>query len=115
MAAFTPGPWTHGIGFVRNMGRDVLGVGVQAVGDGDWTPVAALSFVEDVNDTDRANARLIAAAPDLLAALVEERRIRLIGQSEECGQTHWESLRDMRRAAYDATDAAIAKATGAAS
>ena len=56
----------------------------------------------------RANALLIAAAPDLLEALIEERRIRLLGQQPD---VHWEGLRYDRRACHAATDAAIAKAT----
>lgn len=105
-AAHTPGPWTHGIGFVRNMGRDVLGVGVQAIDGGDWTPVAALSFVEDVNDTDRANACLIAAAPDLLQAL---QPFVLANSSEDT------IVLVVRTADVTRARAAILKATGAAS
>lgn len=58
-------------------------------------------------DRWEADARLIAAAPDLLEALIEERRIRLLGQQPD---VHWESLRDARRDCYAKTDAAIAKA-----
>lgn len=41
-------------------------------------------------------------------ALEAERKLRIFGQSPECGQTHWESIRDMRRAVYDATEDALA-------
>ena len=41
-------------------------------------------------------------------ALIAERDLRVFGQSEECGQTHWESIRDMRREVYERTDAALA-------
>ena len=58
---------------------------------------------------DHPDANLIAAAPDLLEALIEERRIRLLGQQPD---VHWESLRDARRDCYAKTDAAIAKAKG---
>jgi hypothetical protein len=54
------------------------------------------------------NQRLIQSTPDLLAALIEERRIRTLGQRDD---VHWESMRDMRRTCYAATDAAIARAT----
>lgn len=50
---------------------------------------------------------------DLLEALREERHLRLIGQLPNCGNIHWESLRDMRRDAYARTDAAIASAEAA--
>jgi hypothetical protein len=43
----------------------------------------------------------------LRAALEAERNLRIFGQSPECGQTHWESIRDMRRAVYDATEEAL--------
>ena len=45
----------------------VLGVGVTT--KPDWTVVCAVSRPGDVNAIDEANARLIAAAPDLLEAL----------------------------------------------
>lgn len=45
----------------------------------------------------------------VLEALIEERRVRLLGQEPD---VHWESMRDIRRACYAATDAAIAKAEG---
>lgn len=64
----------------------------------------AEEFVDQIN-------RLIAQREELLVALTEERRIRVLGQSPECGQTHWESMRDLRRSAYAATDAAIARCT----
>lgn len=54
-------------------------------------------------------AKLMASAPLLLKALTEERRLRIIGQQPE---THWESLRDLCRQTYAATDAAIFAATG---
>lgn len=50
-----------------------------------------------------------ATTSGLLEALIEERRIRLLGQEPDI---HWESLRDDRRACYAKTDAAIAKASG---
>ena len=40
-------------------------------------------------------------------ALAEEKRVRLLGQEPD---VHWESMRDIRRACYAATDAAIALA-----
>jgi len=44
----------------------------------------------------------------LREALEAERKLRVFGQSPECGQTHWESIRDMRRTVYDATERALA-------
>lgn len=56
------------------------------------------------------NASLRKQRDELLAALVAERDLRILGQSEECGQIHWESIRDMRRETYAKTDAAISSA-----
>lgn len=53
--------------------------------------------------------RLHAINADLLEALKSERALRVIGQHPD---VHWESLRDMRRSVYAATDAALAKAEG---
>jgi hypothetical protein len=66
--------------------------------------------VADYEDVVEAVRRLSAVNRELLEALLEERRVRLMGQEDD---VHWESLRDMRRAAMAATDAAIAKAEGA--
>ena len=42
----------------------------------------------------------------LRETLAEERRVRLLGQEPD---VHWESLRDIRRACYAKTDAALAQ------
>jgi hypothetical protein len=58
-------------------------------------------------DATVAHRQQQAAAPELLAALINERRVRLLGQEPD---VHWESMREERRACYAATDAAITKA-----
>lgn len=109
MSKHTPGPWFQGTGDYAYCVYDKrVWLNPDGSRGGDTPNLVVVVSPEDAI----ADARLIAAAPDLLEALKEERRIRLIGQSPECGQSHWESMRDLRRAAYDATDAAIAKATG---
>ena len=65
-AQHTPGPWSFGYGVTTEYG-EVFGVGVTT--KPDWTVVCAVSRPGDVNAIDEANARLIAAAPDLLEAL----------------------------------------------
>ena len=65
-AKHTPGPWSFGYGVTTEYG-EVFGVGVTT--KPDWTVVCAVSRPGDVNAIDEANARLIAAAPDLLEAL----------------------------------------------
>lgn len=71
----TPGPWIVGTGRVSQLGfgRDeYFAVGIQSDAQlPNWLPVAILSRADQVTDMDRANASLIAAAPDLLAALRE--------------------------------------------
>lgn len=64
---YVPGPWVIGYGDAVGIG-EVYGVGLDT--EPDWTPVCILSLSENVNEIDEANARLIAAAPDLLEALV---------------------------------------------
>ena len=63
-AKHTPGPWSFGYGVTTEYG-EVFGVGVTT--KPDWTVVCAVSRPGDVNAIDEANARLIAAAPVLLA------------------------------------------------
>lgn len=53
--------------------------------------------------------RLHAINAALVEALKSERALRVIGQHPD---VHWESLRDMRRSVYAATDAVLAKAEG---
>ena len=59
MSTFTPGPWAV---LVNPMGVDYV------VGD-DCTICAMPGWDAEYEDEERANARLISAAPDLYAAL----------------------------------------------
>ena len=60
MTAHTPGPWAI---------QDFEGEDVAIVGAGDYF-IARVQFSdEELEDENQANARPIAAAPDLLAAL----------------------------------------------
>ena len=101
-AKHTPAPWSFGYGVTTEYG-EVFGVGVTT--KPDWTVVCAVSRPGDVNAIDEANARLIAAAPDLLEALKamvaldEEHHQRCQGDEDVC--------REVRQARY-----AIAKAIG---
>ena len=61
------------------------------------------------NEASTELRRLYALNAELVEALKSERTLRVIGQHPD---VHWESLRDMRRSVYAATDAAIAKAEG---
>ena len=96
-AKHTPGPWSFGYGVTTEYG-EVFGVGVTT--KPDWTVVCAVSRPGDVNAIDEANARLIAAAPDLLDALKQWAHAVAIGDEVELIN------------ASAARDAAIAKAIG---
>jgi hypothetical protein len=89
----TPGPWTLEISDVPQTNKPFCGI---CGADGAGIVYATLRAPGELI----ANARLIAAAPDLLAALVE-----LLNSALDLG------LGDLSRAATKAANA-IAKATG---
>jgi len=91
MSEYTPGPWDY----KRNEGCKQIGprLNRQTISEVACTPGR---FDRDGGGKqDEANARLIAAAPDLLEALKEVR----------------DNVRDDSPAMWDRVDAAIAKAT----
>ena len=89
MSEHTPGPWEY------------LGHTWVQTADDKKTPIANFNFLA----ATKANARLIAAAPDLLEALVMVR-----DADEDCKR---DGLPTIPPAARAKIDAAIAKATGA--
>lgn len=91
-AGHTPGPWKYG-----HLGTDVLWIGP----DYNQPPVAHVDHdMEYARDNSLANARLIAAVPELLAA-----GLMLL---EACDKGD----ADMGMDGYDALRAALAKAEG---
>lgn len=99
-AKHTLGPWTFG-----HFGRDQLWVGQSY----DSLPVATVAWdCADARENSRDNARLIAAAPDLLAACriaLREMNARIDFASENCEAAPvFVGIADIR--------AAIAKAEG---
>ena len=90
----TPGPWHIGVR-TFHAGRDVYGP--------KGEPVAVADQELTLPEESAANARLIAAAPDLLAALEA-----LVGEAD-LGEV---DLDDDDRAKLEQARAAIAKATG---
>lgn len=81
MTGFTPGPW-----------RTMDGDSVVNVMGAEGAPIAATTsktYYERFDATDKANARLISAAPDLYAALDKLLTSYVdIGESGDCG--FWE-------------------------
>jgi len=66
---FTPGPWNIGIG--NHEGEDWLCISPSVLKIGDTGPlICVISHKHAANSTDVNNARLIAAAPDMLEALI---------------------------------------------
>jgi len=101
MMTHTPGPWT--VGDLINMGgyRDYYQISCSPE-HGDLNIEISNPFGTELEET-KANARLIAATPDLLAAL--ERLVADVDAEEYINQTA-HSTDD-----YDMAFAAIAKAT----
>lgn len=97
----TPGPWSVYINGQR-------GANTCRVTAGGYT-VASVNCVGDFNSEE--NAHLIAAAPDLLAALQEVLAYQLIDYNYHGEPT--EACRELAAAVAQA-ETAIAKATGAA-
>jgi len=92
----TPGPWK-----VDAMGN-VWSADTKVCEMSEHPVIASGCYREKTDDEHRANARLIAAAPDLFDALKQARRCL----AWACEQ------RPEFQAEYNAVDAAIAKATG---
>ena len=93
-AAHTPGPWQiewnvaqGGEGHYITDSKDMA----------ELSRIAAVLFHDDADGETRANARLLAAAPDLLAALIGVVKVA-----------------DRATVEFDAARAAIAKAEGGA-
>lgn len=108
MSNHTPGPWatSRECPKIIKLAPDNLGESNVLISSAHGHPGSGFFPSEE---EAIANARLISAAPDLLAALISERQLRQLGQEPN---VHWESLRETRGAACSMTEAAIAKATG---
>ena len=105
MKAFTPGPWTFMPTTSRANHASVIGA---KNGDG-FTPWVCHMQSADI-ELSNANARLIAAAPDLLAALVE--MVAQDGEAIKDAKAFGIPFPPEMLATYNAARAAIAKATG---
>ena len=93
-AAHTPAPWL----IEWNVAQGGEGHYITDSNDmGELSRIAAVLFHDDADGETRANARLLAAAPDLLAALIGVVKVA-----------------DRATVEFDAARAAIAKAEGGA-
>lgn len=101
MSKHTPGPWYIGKD-ANDQNRHIYAEQVVRSDDGDaWHPLIACTDDDEQQVDWRANARLIAAAPDLLAVVQE--------LEESAG--YWSEY-DVPLGIVDRMRAAIAKATG---
>jgi hypothetical protein len=117
IAAHSPGPWRVTDEISRFSGGEVIRPNRS---DGVDSPVA---YVADFNRYDRdeerqANARLIAAAPDLLDALIALKEVVDVIASEECEEgtrvEWWNRRIGVGWQAAVQADTAIARAEGRA-
>lgn len=108
-AKHTPGPWTLGEAEHGDLGYTGHGIYAARPGGEPWETVwlgqahgvhvrVPLEYVE-------ANARLLAAAPDMLQALCE-----LVAEADE--HPGWEGHPHAHTVGFEMARAAIAKATG---
>lgn len=111
MSKFTPGPW-----FVANGNEvhDELACydeqGARVGNTANRIATVEYPYMDDAGKT--ANARLIAAAPDLYAALVDQRRL-LVEVAKHLGQSQERTdLEGQVHRAFDDLSALIAKAVG---
>lgn len=96
MSAHTPGPWHH------------AGGGVRAVDHGKWFRIGVFDSRKLTREGNEANARLAAAAPDLLAALESATAaLRDLANGWPVRELH-----DTPQNILAAAESAIARATG---
>jgi len=113
-ATHTPGPWP--ITETGDGKRFVIGEGL--VGGPKGYEVAEVYSDDAPYEETIANARVIAAAPDLLDELREARTTLNIVRTQIMveiagGRERWEGVPDALQTRLNAIDAAIAKATAA--
>ena len=103
----TPGPWEVESPMDHELW--IVEAGKQAY---EWRVIAGCPWPDDIGGISRkqvkANAHLIAAAPDMRDALVGLAPILATAESNASGNPEWEAV----SAKVNAARAAIAKATG---
>jgi hypothetical protein len=109
-AAFTPGPWAHreGGSYCGDTGR------YEILSDDDgWVVASTIGDVSDLYPQEEANARLMAAAPELFEAL-DDILIHCLAdiEAEEQRDEPNERALAVYRARRDRANVALAKARG---
>ena len=107
MTKHTPGPWHSDCGCIYAACQ------MDEKGRTSQRPLAEVTSDQDHDDHYVENCRLIAAAPELLATLIEARSaLQFANDSPNGGinDTIW--MMDRPETLFDFLDAAIAKATG---
>lgn len=104
-AKYTPGPWAIAYGHKSN----AMGVFQEMlIGFTESTPICLLSPVDKCSDIDRANGKLIAAAPDLLEALAGLYEFTM-SLAMKVHPNDFKELRERWNIAMQATELAIKK------
>lgn len=120
-AKFTPGPWA----FEDPMGPDDIWIVKDGVNPEQWEPLANVNHVSRTDSgaamliswaEQKANARLIASAPELLEALIETRTSLMIVAEQVLDASkadpRWEGVYEKLTPYLEQSGSAIAKATG---
>jgi hypothetical protein len=101
MSKHTEGPWFVTYSNTLEYG-ECIGVGINT--EPSETPICIVSKTENVNPIDKENARLIAAAPELLETLIFARKMMIANDLLPSNMPH----------TFEKIDAIIAKAKGEA-
>lgn len=109
-SAHTPGPWEYR----RDGDRHYVAYGICQIVEAAWGTIEADDFGSSkANSQEReANARLIAAAPDMLAALKQAEAFVIAWAASYQYQHELKAFHEKHQETFDLTRAAIAKAEG---
>lgn len=107
-AKHTPGPWKVRKHWFDGGAYEVYPSRGRKPDVGTWAAIAEVTDYVSKNESARANARLIAAAPELLSALIQLRKAIKSVEPVETSLVVIENVLDAMKSA----DAVIAKATG---
>ncbi len=118
MSEHTPGPWEMGVKCDEHSSYFDCDINIYPpkAKDGEYQYSGPIAVVAVNSDVDDANARLIAAAPEMLEALRELLTDMVIAQGNMRNaakrDSSWEGCAEAIQPRVDAARAAIAKAKG---